>query len=217
MKRLGRASVRSLLSGSVNWDASAVNAKSIRDDVQPAPRIPITQRLRFNQSTRLLIALVLTILGIGLLLAASFQYIGQSAGFFGGGTLLLLALLCFQSVWLRRDTRTPIQGSGLWSILRLGFRNATYRPGRSVLCIALIASATFIIVAVDAFRRDQQSSPLDRKSGSGGFALMAETLVPVVHDPNSAEGRDALNLSGTAGNGLIGGATFVRFRLRPGG
>ena len=80
--------------------------------------------------------------------------VGQVAGFFGGGALLLVALLCFQSVWLRRRRRRLLGGGGWWAVARLGFRNATHRPGRSVLCIALIASASFIIVAVDAFRRD---------------------------------------------------------------
>ena len=78
---------------------------------------------------------------------------------------------------------------------RLGFRNATNRPGRSVLCIALIASAAFIIVSVDAFRRASGAETLDRKSGNGGFPLLAESLLPLVHNPNTPEGREALNLA----------------------
>jgi hypothetical protein len=99
-------------------------------------------------------------------------------------------------------------------------RNATYRPGRSVLCITLIAAAAFIIIAVDAFRRDDSAAAHDRKSGGGGYALLAESLLPVVHDPNTPEGRDALNLGG-AGDGdgaadALEGVTLARFRLRPG-
>jgi putative ABC transport system permease protein len=101
-------------------------------------------------------------------------------------------------------------------VLRLGFRNATYRPGRSVLCIALIASATFIIVAVDAFRRAEQDLTHDRKSGSGGFQLVAETVVPLVHDLNSSEGREAFNLAGSEALGMLANANFVQFRLKPG-
>ena len=37
--------------------------------------------------------------------------------------------------------------------MTLGLRSAAYRPGRSILCIALIASATFLIVSLDAFRQ----------------------------------------------------------------
>jgi hypothetical protein len=152
--------------------------------------------------------------GVALVLAAALGALGQAAGFFGGGALLLVALLGFQSAWLRARGRGTIPGGGGWrSVSRLGMRNATYRPGRSVLCITLIAAASFIIVAVDAFRRDGAAGAGDRRSGGGGYALVAETLLPVVHDPNTAEGRDALNI---AGEEALGGVRFARFRLRPG-
>ena len=61
-----------------------------------------------------------------------------------------------------------------------------------MLCIALIASAAFIIVAVDSFRHRGGPQASDRKSGSGGFPLLAESLLPVVHNPNTSEGREAV-------------------------
>jgi hypothetical protein len=76
--------------------------------------------------------------------------------------------------------------------------------------------AAFIIVAVDAFRRNDQDLVHGKKSGSGGFPLMAESLLPLVHDPNSAAGREALNLGTDEGSPSIANATFTRFRLRPG-
>src|SRR6185503_10557201 len=115
------------------------------------------------------IGTVLVILALALLTAAALQRVNQVAGFFGGGTLVLAAALCYQSAWLRRPSAKPIAGSGWWSVTRLGFRNATSRPGRSVLCIALIASAAFIIVAVDSFRHRDARETTERKSGSGGF------------------------------------------------
>lgn len=167
-------------------------------------------------SLRVYIALALTVTGLLLLVAAFFHLINQTAGFFGGGTILLVAMLCHASIWLRRPSRKPIQGIGWSSVSRLGFRNTTYRPARSVLCIALIASATFIIVAVDAFRKDSGAAVVDRKSGSGGFSLMAESLLPLVHDPNSPAGREALNLSGDTNVVVLANAQISRFRLRPG-
>jgi len=143
--------------------------------------------------------------------------VGQVAGFFGGGTLLLVALLWFQSAWLRRGRRGSIGGEGWRAVAHLGARNATHRPGRSLLCITLIASAAFIIVAVDAFRREGEAARLEPKSGSGGYPLLAETLLPVVHDPNTPEGRDALNLKGAGDEvEMLGRVSFARFRLRPG-
>jgi hypothetical protein len=83
-------------------------------------------------------------------------------------------------------------------------RNAAYRPGRSVLCIALIASATFVIVSLDAFRGGGSAE------GTGGFPLWADSVLPLIHDPNTAAGRAALNLP------ELPGVEFVPFRVRPG-
>jgi len=94
----------------------------------------------------------------------------------------------------------------------MGFRNATTRPGRSVLCIALIASAAFIIVSVDAFRQDSRASALDKNSGAGGYPLMAESLLPIVYELNGEQGREELNLN----DDKLAGARITRFRLRPG-
>lgn len=76
--------------------------------------------------------------------------------------------------------------------------------------MAVIASATFILISVDAFRRDEGAATTDRRSGVGGYTLLVETLLPVVHDPNTREGRDALNLFD------LEAATFEPFRLLPG-
>src|SRR5690606_34421869 len=76
-------------------------------------------------------------------------------------------------------------------------------PGRSVLCIALIAAATFIIVAVDSFRRTGSE-------GEPGYRYFGESAIPIYQDPNTPEGREALNLfSGPE-------ARWLLFRLRPG-
>jgi putative ABC transport system permease protein len=144
--------------------------------------------------------------GVLLLGAAVLGVISQVAGFFGAGTLLLTAALFETRQAFSRRRHTDLD-----RISKLGFRNAAWRPGRSVLCIALIASATFLIIAVDAFRRDTLSA-LDPKSGTGGYPLMAESLLSVIHDPNSASGREALNLNKPA----FGNVHFTVFRARAG-
>ncbi|HKW97635.1 MAG TPA: ABC transporter permease [Bryobacteraceae bacterium] len=149
-------------------------------------------------------ALVCLAAGAGLVAAA--RWIGAAGSFFGGGTLLLAAALFAGRAWLGRRGGAPLGG-----IPALGFRNAAWRPGRSILCIALIAAATFLIIAVDAFRREERPAD-DPKSGTGGFALMAESLLPVIHDPNSAAGRELLNLT----DPVLGGVGFSLFRVRRG-
>ncbi|MEL4419797.1 hypothetical protein, partial [Shewanella algae] len=83
------------------------------------------------------------------------------------------------------------------------------RPSRSVLCIALIASAVFLLVSLDAFRQSGGDA-----MGRGGFALMAESQLPLVWDPNSAAGRENLNLTPVAAQ--LKDVRLYPFRLRPG-
>jgi hypothetical protein len=210
LRSLSRHSTRSLLSG------SALNNSSTRRRIDAGGGASFIRRVSALASTRR-VAFALLLAGLSLLALASLKLMGQAAGFFGGGMLLLIALLCFQSAWLRNGQPGSIGGSGWRPVLHLGVRNATHRPGRSVLCITLIASAAFLIVAVDSFRRDDAQAALDKKSGGGGYALLAESQLPIVHDPNTEEGREALSLLlGGPETEPLGGVSFARFRLRPG-
>jgi putative ABC transport system permease protein len=199
LRGVAASSPRSLLSGAVE------KAKTRGQGAKGRSKL-------FSQS---IAAIIFGAFGVALLVAASLGLVGQVAGFFGAGISLLIAFICYQSARLRNDKRRAIEGNGWWSVSQLGFRNVTYRPGRSVLCIALIASATFIIVAVDAFRRDSTEASTDRKTGTGGFPLLAESIVPLVPDPATDDGRESLNLFADQNN-LLEGVSFTRFRLRPG-
>jgi hypothetical protein len=140
------------------------------------------------------IAIASVLVAGGLTLAATAQRVDPTGAFFGAGSALLLASLCLFAFMLRRPARHIVRGQGWWPVSRLGMRTATYRPGRSVLSMAVIASAAFILIAVSAFRRDSAASTNDPHSGTGGYGLIVESLLPIVHDPNTPEGRDALNL-----------------------
>ncbi|MCI0338290.1 MAG: FtsX-like permease family protein [Acidobacteria bacterium] len=196
LRRLTPASPRSLLSG--------VN------EIDSPRRRGATARRRLFSSARL--AVIFGLIGLTLLIAAGYGRISQVGGFFGAGILLLIAILFFWSAWLRDDRKQTIAGHGLWPMTRLGFRNASSRPGRSVLCIALIASAAFIIVSVDSFRREGKAATLDKSSGNGGYPLLAESLLPIVQDPNSEQEREELNLN----DETLRDVNITRFRLRPG-
>ncbi|MEP6912599.1 MAG: FtsX-like permease family protein [bacterium] len=202
LRQVGKQSTRSLLMGALTRDPQTSRHG---DTAKPTKRL----------FTSLRAAIMLSLLGVLLMVAAALHFVGSVSGFFGSGVLLLTAFFFYQAAWLRRSGKT-IHGVGWWSVTRLGFRNATNRPGRSVLCIALVASAAFIIVSVDAFRhRGDIDKTRDTHSGSGGFPLLAESLLPLVHDPNTREGREALNLVGEGPAGL-GSVRFTRFRVRPG-
>ncbi len=90
-----------------------------------------------------------------------------------------------------------------------------HRPGRSLLCASLIASATFIIVSMEAFRQDEQSISLEAKSGTGGYPFLAESDLPIIHDLNSDIGRETLGISSKDMENFEK-VSFISFRERPG-
>ena len=158
---------------------------------------------------------VLGLAGALVLAATLAGFVGDTAGFFGAGMLLLAALLTLAWVLLGRQDRQGVAVPTTWSVSQVGLRNATARPGRSVLCITLIAFAAFIIVAVDAFHLEGGGATTDRASGTGGYPLLAESLLPIVLDLSSDDGRAALGVS-TFDDEIFAGASYARFRLRPG-
>jgi ABC-type lipoprotein release transport system permease subunit len=164
---------------------------------------------RFHGTRRLLVATVLTAAGLGLIGAALADAVDETGAFFAAGSLLLAASLCFASAMLRRRPGRALHGRGWPALSRLGLRSSTYRPGRSVLSMAVLASATFMLVSVDAFRRGDVTDASPR-SGVGGYSLIVETLLPIAHDPNTEAGRQALNLFD------LDGASIEPFRLLPG-
>lgn len=147
----------------------------------------------FKRSRGLIVAIVCAVLA-----AAALFALPAAGGFFAAGLLLLIAALALLRSRLAGSLKQRVA-----SLPALAMRNAGYRPGRTVLAAALIASATFLIVSVDAFRRDPAAAPHE-------FPIIAESVRPLYHDPNSLEGRQELNLP------EMPGVAFHSFRLRPG-
>jgi putative ABC transport system permease protein len=125
------------------------------------------------------IAVVCAVFALVSLIVAFFVPAGeaQAGSFFSGGFLMLAALLAV--VWrllkLGSDDPQP-------SLLRLGWQNAGRNPTRSLLTVGLLAAATFLIVAMQAFQREPTAEFLTQHGGSGGYSLFAETQVPVFRD-----------------------------------
>jgi ABC-type lipoprotein release transport system permease subunit len=191
LRSLSRLSARSLLAGKLAGD-----------------EVPVTGRYRGFRSP-LVGAVGFGGLGAALMAATAAGAIGRTGAFFGAGSSLLVSCLCLVALTLRVRPRRALGGQGWWSVSRLGLRNGAVRPGRSVLAIAVIAAASFILISVDAFRR-VGPVPTDRHSGVGGYPLLVDLLVPLAHDPNGREGRELLGLTG------VGQVTIEPFRLLPG-
>ncbi len=114
----------------------------------------------------------------------------QAMTFFGSGLFLLIAALAGTWAWMRSTRHAPVAGHGPAALAKLGVRNAARHPLRSLLTAGLLASASFLLVAVESFRRHADDDFLAKNAGSGGYALVAESDVPIYQDLNSDQGRD---------------------------
>lgn len=198
---------------SLVWTLRTLGRNTVRMQLSGILESPSTRQYH----TRLLafISLGAFIATAFLLTASAWGKVSQLQGFFGSGFLLLIAILCATALYLRRSRPAPIEGHGMVAFMRMGLRNATQRPGRSLFCACLIAAATFIVVSVEAFRLDNQGDLLDPKSGTGGFSFLAESTLPILYNPNTAEGQDAVGLSPEQMESFRR-IRFIPFRKRPG-
>jgi hypothetical protein len=147
-----------------------------------------TVKRRGSGKITFILAGVALLAAVGMLLSMK----GAEA-FFGAGALLLIAGLLLALGTLRRlaNAATP----GLESIGQLGTRNTTRRRGRSLATIGVLASGVFMVVAVDSFRHPPVRDGDTSDPGTGGFALVGESALPIYEDLNSAKGREAYGLS----------------------
>jgi ABC-type antimicrobial peptide transport system permease subunit len=139
----------------------------------------------------------------------------KAGSFFTSGFLLLTVCLAGVWIWMRSRRHRRIEGQGMPAVARLGVRNGTRNPLRSLLTVGLLGAATFLVIAVQSFHREPGHDFLDRKGGSGGFALVADADVPIYQDLNTSAGRDQLNLT-TQAQQTLGNTRFYSFRVHQG-
>jgi putative ABC transport system permease protein len=130
--------------------------------------------------------------------------------FFGAGAMLLIAGICAAAVVLNHLARSA--SSEVLSASAMGVRSSTRRRPRSVATVALLAAGSFMIIAIAANRLDAEVDAHERSSGTGGFALIGESALPVFHDLNSADGQEFFGLNPAD----LQGVSFVPMRVRDG-
>jgi hypothetical protein len=123
--------------------------------------------------------------------------------FFGGGALLLVALLSLITLathWLQAcgGPATDPERAGLFNVAR-------YR-GRSLLVMILLASGCFLTVGILSMKQDPSADISRTESGSGGFDLLVEMAFPLPGATAEPLLRDALGA----------GAARLPLRLREG-
>ncbi len=188
-RRMFRTAPRELLSGS----ASSATASSSTG-----------RRWRWFMLTGLFLAL-------GLSVAAPFASLPEAVAgmFFGAGFGLLMAALAAASGWMQRWDRAEEVAS---STSQIGLRNIVRRPGRSLAAMGMMAGGIFLVVAVNAFRMSADVDETRRDNGTGGFALVGESSLPVYEDLNGTAGREAFGLEEEE----MKGVEIIPFRVREG-
>jgi putative ABC transport system permease protein len=130
--------------------------------------------------------------------------------FFGGGALLLISGIAAAACWLRalgdQAASRPL------TLTSLGIRGCARRRTRSLAIIALLASGAFLIIAVQANKLDARQDGLRRGSGTGGFAFIGESSLPIVQNLDTKAGRQFFGLDE---NGLRG-MSVVSVRVHDG-
>jgi putative ABC transport system permease protein len=189
IRRLVRHSVVGLLAGSATEER---RRSGRRIAAWPAARIAIV-----------LMVLILVALGF------NFQDETQAGVFFGVGALVLVLLLGEARYRLRNvgSDRTTRWG---FSFAALTALNTARNPTRSSLTIGLVAAASFLIVALSAFRLGTS------ERGTGGFHYMATSDLPIHYDLNTSQGRIDLGLSDDVSRALERDWQIYSLRLHAG-
>jgi putative ABC transport system permease protein len=157
------------------------------------------------------IIMILCVEGIAALLIYSGKGNGDSfAFFFGAGALLLVGGMAFVNILILQRSR-KVKKSTL-SLFGLGVRNTLRKRIRSLAVIGLLASGIFIVFTVGANRRSMTSDAENRQSGTGGFALFGESVLPILYDLNSEKGREFYALGEINAREV----KFVPFRVKEG-
>lgn len=154
---------------------------------------------------RPLLLFLFAALAVGCLAGAFLSPGSAGALGFGAGLSALLAGLVAVRRLLARDARPR-------SLAALGWTNAARRPGRSLTSVALTASAVFLLVVAGASRQGPTPADAANTSGTGGFEFLGRTNLPVLHDLDSAAGREFYGLT----DAELAGVDIVPLRVRAG-
>lgn len=143
------------------------------------------------------IAIGCVVSGIILLnLTLSGPVMARQGAFFGGGFLLVLGGIFLGLFILNRVQRSQ---ATLDSVAALGRTNAVRRKWRSLSVMALMAAGVFMVTAINSLRLSGMRDAGERDSGTGGFAFLGESTLPVYEDLNSDEGRKVFGIEALSG------------------
>lgn len=147
--------------------------------------------------------------GLGCLFAPKVPgTIAEQGMFFGAGFLFTFAGVAVASILIRGFLKPA---SVLKSVDALGRQHTVRRRGRSLAVIGLMAAGVFMVTAINSFRLEGERGADRRGSGTGGFAYVGESTLPVYEDLDGEEGRKKFGL-----DGFETGFSILPFRVSDG-
>jgi hypothetical protein len=182
------AAISLLLSGAVSWlvirrISQRAGCELLSGEIEPQKGERWTRMIASLGAICVLAALALLAVGL-------FSGEPKAGVFFGAGSLLLIA--GWAAFWHMQQYRRAGLAVNSWRglVLQTGAR----KPKRSLAAVALLSCGCFVIVAVSGFRLPNIKGPPQRVSGTGGFDTLASASLPILHDPSTADGRQALGV-----------------------
>jgi len=142
-------------------------------------------------AVRYAIPWLLALAAMALLLSAALHVMSSELTCLSAGALLLLAVLVAIRVYLRNPLKLD---TCTLQLHQLAARSARLRPTRSLLVIALLAFASFILILVASMKQQSVIDPALIPSGTGGYRLILTADIPLLGDLNTPAGRKILGL-----------------------
>jgi len=136
--------------------------------------------------------------------------VSDAETFFSAGSLFLVAGLAFSAAFFALLNRSTAQRR--LTVGSLGLRGCARRSKRSLATVGLLACGSFLVMAIGAFKLDANANAWKRSSGTGGFALLGRSTLPVVQDLNTEAGREFFGLNPKD----LEGVEVVPLRVRDG-
>jgi putative ABC transport system permease protein len=219
VRRLGRLAPRQLMAGQSSVPSRQYRVLSTQYSVPSAPHSTAKRSsLNLHPLSFILHPSCLLLLAVAPAVILLFVPLGEASQvgvFFAAGSLALISLLTLVYWQLRHGATGAAVARGRGNLLRMALRNAARNPGRSALAIGLTASACFLIAAVSVFQVDPALQANDRTSGSGGFALIGQSELPIQFDLDTPQGRKEIGFQAEQEK-LLSKCRFYAFRVKSG-
>ena len=183
------------------WSLRGIAKLSVREQLTGnlTPDVPAkTARYRgtisfWIGSSLLGIAVMLLVAALGGMLPQKEAFSGFNwtiVAFFQIGLCTLIGGILLLRWWLVRPATNA--GAARFNLQRLSVLNTMRQPSRTLTTTSMIASATFLIVAVGVGQYNPLAVKPDKTSGNGGFSLVAESSRPILANLESLDLNQAL-------------------------